>query len=553
MITKDETQELLHSTETYRVERTTSTGDMDTFQEAICAFANDLPNSRKNGYLILGAFDNGELSGLKVTDDLLKKIAAIRINGNILPIPVMSVDRFQFPEGDLLVAEVSPSDLPPVRYRGRTFIRIGPRRDIATEAEERILAERRMSFMATFDTMPCLADKLSDVNTDLLRTKYLIPLLGNEIVESDTRPIEEQMAAVGMYDTEHQCPTYAAVVLFGNKPRRFMPGLYVQYVRFKGEDVTSEVENEMQLEGNYCELLPRLESLLELSVIKKKPVFVSILREEMVSNYPYQAIRELLLNACMHRDMQSNTPLRFYEFASHLKILNAGGLYGNARPENFPRINDYRNPLVASAMKTLGYVNMFSRGIGQVQTDLKENGNKPAQFDVSMLTAFLVTVEQKDIEQFKFVPSDGAPMVSSGDDVTSLSQALSQALSQVLSQVCPKLDVSHYPDATAILIALRKEPQSLKELMEKTKEKNRGRIKNNVLQHLCESGLVEPTIKDVPNSPKQKYALTDDGREKLQAQYNGNIFRYSNAPLSEEELAAARENYAYRETSKVTS
>ena len=72
-------------------------------------------------------------------------------------------------------------------------------------------------------------------------------------------------------------------------------------------------------------------------------------------------------------------------------------------------------------------------------TDLKENGNKPAQFDVSMLTAFLVTVEQKDIEQFKFVPSDGAPMVALGDDVTSLSQALSQVLSQVLSPVCPQL------------------------------------------------------------------------------------------------------------------
>ena len=304
----------------------------------------------------------------------------------------MSVDRFQFPEGDLLVAEVSPSDLPPVRYRGRTFIRIGPRRDIATEAEERILAERRMSFMATFDTMPCLAAKLNDVNTDLLHTKYLIPLLGNELMESDTRPIEEQMAAVGMYDTEHQCPTYAAGVLFGYKPRRFMPGLYVQYVCFKGEDVTSEVENEMQLEGNYCELLPRLESLLELSVIKKKPVFVSILREEMVSNYPYLAIRELLLNACMHRDMQSNTPLRFYEFASHLEILNAGGLYGNARPENFPSVNDYRNPLVASAMKTLGYVNMFNRGVGQVQTDLKENGNQPAEFNVNLITAFKVDV-----------------------------------------------------------------------------------------------------------------------------------------------------------------
>ena len=64
MITKEEVRALLQSTETYRIERTTSVGDMDKFQEAICAFANDLPNSRKKGYLILGAYDNGTLSGL---------------------------------------------------------------------------------------------------------------------------------------------------------------------------------------------------------------------------------------------------------------------------------------------------------------------------------------------------------------------------------------------------------------------------------------------------------------------------------------------------------
>lgn len=59
MITKDEIQELLHSTESYRVERTTSTGDMDKFQEAIFAFANDLFGSHIKGYLILRAYDNG--------------------------------------------------------------------------------------------------------------------------------------------------------------------------------------------------------------------------------------------------------------------------------------------------------------------------------------------------------------------------------------------------------------------------------------------------------------------------------------------------------------
>lgn len=534
MTTKDEIQELLHSTETYRVERTTSTGDMDKFQEAICAFANDLSNSRKNGYLILGAYDNGTLAGLKVTDDLLKKIVAIRSNGNILPIPVMSVDRFQFPEGDLLVAEVSPSDLSPVRYRGRTFIRIGPRHDIAMEAEERILAERRMSFIATFDSMPCLAVKLNDINTDLLRTKYLIPLLGNELVESDTRPIEEQMAAVDMYDTELKCPTYAAVVLFGYKPRRFMPGLYVQYVRFKGEDVTSEVENEMQLEGNYCELLPRLESLLELSVIKNKPVFVSILREEMASNYPYQAIRELLLNACMHRDIQSNTPLRFYEFASHREILNAGGLYGNARPEKFPSVNDYRNPLVASAMKTLGYVNMFNRGVGQVQTDLKENGNQPAEFNVNLITAFKVDVK---VSQSYTNENGGKNGGKVGGDVPRLSPALSQVLSPdeekdastdakdaISSSKVATLDEKVASSEPKVATSEEKVASPKKEISSEEMaiyileyystwrsmdeiaqfaNRDKNFIRNKVLPRLAEK--LEKEYPDVPNHPRQRY------------------------------------------------
>ena len=91
MITREELLGLLASTETYRIERTISTTNMDKFCEAICAFSNDLPNSRKNGYLILGAYDDGTISGLKVDDALMKKIAAIRSDGNILPIPVLSL------------------------------------------------------------------------------------------------------------------------------------------------------------------------------------------------------------------------------------------------------------------------------------------------------------------------------------------------------------------------------------------------------------------------------------------------------------------------------
>lgn len=75
-MTIDEIQSLLHSTETSRIERTESTTNMDKFQEAICAFSNDMSNSRQNGYLVIGAKDNGELSGLTVDDALYQKIAA---------------------------------------------------------------------------------------------------------------------------------------------------------------------------------------------------------------------------------------------------------------------------------------------------------------------------------------------------------------------------------------------------------------------------------------------------------------------------------------------
>ena len=401
MLTKDEIQSLLHSTETYRVERTVSTGNMDKFCEAICAFANDLPDSRKKGYLLIGAHDDGSLSGLKVDDVLLKKITAIRSDGNILPLPVMNVERVEFPEGDLLVAEVSPSLLPPVRYRGRVFVRIGPRRDIASEAEERILTERRTAYMATFDATPCLGASLDDLELDYIKTAYLPAVVDAEILGQDKRDIKEQLASVRLYDRTHDCPTYGAIVLFGKNPRYYMPGDYVQYVRFAGKEKGGEVLNEKRFQGPLYSMLPALESFVRDAIVTQRPVAASLFREKTVINYPNNALRELMMNACMHRDYQSNMPIRLYQFDDHIEIMNAGGLYGEARPENFPMVNDYRNPIVAEAMKEMKYVNMFNQGVKRVQDMLRENGNKEAAFDVSKLTVFCVEVysNEEDVSQ----------------------------------------------------------------------------------------------------------------------------------------------------------
>ena len=404
MITKEQLKELLYSDETYRVERTITTTNVDKLQEAICAFANDLPDSKKNGYLILGAYDDGRLSGLKVNDELMKNIAALRSNGNILPVPTMSVEKFSFPEGDLLVAEVTPSLMPPHRYRGRTFIRIGPRRDIATEAEERILIEKRTAYAATFDAVPCFTAKISDIDVDYIKNDYLPKMIDLEVLSEDTRDIKEQMAAIHLYDLEHDCPTYAALILFGKNPRYYMPGAYVQFVHFAGDNTGTEILNERRFEGSLSTMLPKLESFIRDAIVTARPVPISVLREKTVYNYPYQALRELMMNASMHRDYQSNMPIRLYQYNDHIEIMNAGGLYGEARPENFPMVNDYRNPLVAEAMRGMKYVNMFNRGIKRVRELLNENNNPKPEFNVNLITVFQVVVGQATDDEEQIIP-----------------------------------------------------------------------------------------------------------------------------------------------------
>lgn len=110
----------------------------------------------------------------------------------------------------------------------------------------------------------------------------------------------------------------------------------------------------------------------------RRPISVSILREKDVVNYPFKALHELCMNACMHRDYQSNMPTRIYQYDRHIEIMNPGGLYGQARPENFPLVNDYRNSVIAEMMRSFNYVNMFNHGVTEVQDALRENENPPA-------------------------------------------------------------------------------------------------------------------------------------------------------------------------------
>src|SRR5208283_2001735 len=88
-----ELEQLLDDIESDRAERTESTTDGDKFRQAVCAFANDLPDHRTTGVLFVGVNGKGEPTGIAVTDQLLQNLASIRGDGNVLPFPSLDVQK----------------------------------------------------------------------------------------------------------------------------------------------------------------------------------------------------------------------------------------------------------------------------------------------------------------------------------------------------------------------------------------------------------------------------------------------------------------------------
>lgn len=392
MITKEELEQLLPQLEEDRIEKTISVNDANKFGEAICAFANDLGNHKQPGYLIVGANDDGTKDGMKISEQNLQTLLSFRTDGRIVPPPSMVVTKFEYPDGELAVVEVQPHFLPPVRFNGRVCIRAGIRKGYANEADERLLTEKRTAFARSFDVLPCKGSTLDDISIELFKLRYLPSAIDADTLAENGRELKAQLASLKFYDLKEDCPTYAGILMFGTNPRFFIPGASVQYVRFSGEDEASDFEFEHRFEGDLTTQLGQMEEFIKANIVK---VVLPELGGDYVSSYPMRAVKELLFNAVIHKDYQSNAPIKFYEFSDRIEISNAGGLYGKANPENFPNENDYRNPAISEAVKNLGYVNGFNVGVKAAIAALNKNGSPTPEFIKDQPTSFLVKIFKK--------------------------------------------------------------------------------------------------------------------------------------------------------------
>jgi len=382
-LTDEELLALLHDIESDRVERKSSISDRSKIRQAICALANDMPNHRKPGVIFLGVHDDGSCANLPITGELLLTLSDMRSDGNILPFPVMTVEKRTLGKCCMAVVTVQPSHSPPVRFNGRVWIRVGPRRATATAEDEVRLSEKRRAKDLPFDLRPNGSAALDDLDLDLFKRTYLPSSVSPDLLDENQRSTDQQLASLRFATaTKPPVPTNVGILVVGKTPTAFVPGAYIQFLRIDGTEFTDPIKDQKELSLPLPESMRLLDDIFRAHISVATNI-VSKSREIRSPDYPMVALQQIARNAVLHRTYEgTNAPVRITWFKDRIEIQNPGGSFGRVTRENFGQlgITDYRNPNLAEAMKNLGYVQRFGMGIPLAQKEMEKNGNPRIDF-----------------------------------------------------------------------------------------------------------------------------------------------------------------------------
>lgn len=162
----------------------------------------------------------------------------------------------------------------------------------------------------------------------------------------------------------------AAIILFGKDPGKFYPNIFVKIGRF-GNDNTDIIFQEVE-EGNLIVLLQAVLNQLNHKFLIRTIEFEGIHRIEK-GEYPYPAIREMLLNALVHRNYMG-APVQIRVYDDKISIWNEGTLPEGLTLAALKRSHSSRprNPIIADVAFKGGYIDTWGRGTIKILNACKE-------------------------------------------------------------------------------------------------------------------------------------------------------------------------------------
>lgn len=319
---------------------------------ALTAFANT-----DGGTVIVGIDDSGVPCGTTIGSETLQRyLNEIKLATYPQLLPKIWVEERD--GKSIIIFEVSEYPVKPVSYKNRYYIRLQNSNHVMSLEEFVDLQQQSLSL--SYDSYPS-RDSISTLDEQLIKRFFQrVQKQGRITLQDDIATNLTKLRLV-----RDGKPAIAAQLLFGD------PDFTIRIGRFKSE---ATIIDDVVIRA------PLVTAVDEALVIIKKHINVEYMfdggRQRIERwQYPLAAIRELVLNAIVHRDYKSPSDVIIKVFDNRILITNPGKLYGKLRLEDLNR-NDYvsslRNRLLAEMFYLAGDIERYGTGYVRIREYLQE-------------------------------------------------------------------------------------------------------------------------------------------------------------------------------------
>ena len=347
--------------ESETLELKSTTGERREAAKTACAMLN-----HQGGLIIIGVTPDGQVASQQVGNSSIENLSAElqRIEPPAFP----SIDRIPVAaDREALMIRVRPGDVPPYRYRGEAYRRVGNTDQRMSRDDEHRMFLERAHTQHRWENQSATGWSLEDLDvTEIRRTVNEAIRIGRL---SDAVPDNPSEMLRGMGLVKDGELLRAAVALFGQEQHIATSSEWTQCLlrvaRFRGVSHTADFTDNRQFRGNAFTLLSHAERFLSDNIpIAGRFVPDSFVRIDEPL-YPRDALREALANALCHRDYAaggSSISVGIYD--DRLEITSIGPLPFGLTPEMLflPHNSRPWNPLIANAFYLRGIIERWGRG-----------------------------------------------------------------------------------------------------------------------------------------------------------------------------------------------
>ena len=457
-----------------------STGQLNAAGKTLCAFLN-----AEGGKVVFGVTDDGTVGGQAVSDKTRREIAAML--DRFEPPAAIDVEYVDLPDDAkkvIVLAAQPPGEGRPYTYDGRPYRRVETTTSVMPQERYEALLLDRAHARRRWENQPAVDVTLDDLDhEEILRTREAA-IQQRRISAGTSTDVGDILDRLGL--RRGGVITQAAQVLYGTRFLPDYPQGMLKMGRFRGTKITGDILDNRQEHLHAFAIVREAMAWLDrtLPLAAHFPPG-QIFRQDRLP-VPPEALREVLLNAVMHRDYtQPGSYVAIAVFDDRIEIRSIGGLPRGVTAESLSESHQsvLRNPLIAEAFHRTGAVEIWGRGTNRVIEACEKYGIE------------VPTFEERGGAVYVTLQAPIGPSAEAKPHVGTKS-ALSQHQVQVLESA--------------------REPQPIASLMELCGRADRTKFRDQVVRPLLMAGLLEMTIPDKPRSSRQRYVTTSAGRQVLE-------------------------------------